>query len=145
MPINQNKFTNHYIVTIMELAGKVKLVSESKQISPTFKKRELVLSTEEQYPQHILIEFIQDKTDLLNSVQVGDSVKVGIDIRGREWKSPQGEIKYFNSIHGWRIEKAGAAGGAPMQTPDSQMPPMPPMPDAPSFTADANDEDDLPF
>ena len=55
----------------MELQGKIKLIGETQSIgSNGFRKRELVLTTEEQYPQHILVEFIQDKTDLLNNFQV---------------------------------------------------------------------------
>jgi len=66
------------------------------------------VTTDEQYPQHILIEFTQDRTDLLNAYNIGDAVKVSINLRGREWTNPQGETRYFNSIQGWRIEKAGA-------------------------------------
>jgi hypothetical protein len=50
----------------------------------------------------------QDKCDLLNNYNVGEDVKVSINLRGREWVSPQGETKYFNSIQGWRIEKLAA-------------------------------------
>ena len=89
----------------MELQGKIKLIGETQSIgSNGFRKRELVLTTEEQYPQHIMVEFVQDKTDLLNNFQVGQSIKVGINLRGREWINPQGEAKYFNDIQGWRIE-----------------------------------------
>jgi len=125
----------------MEITGKVKVVNPEQQVSPTFKKRELVVSTDEQYPQHIAIEFTQDKGDLLNNVKVGDDVKVSINIRGREWLSPQGETKYFNSIHGWRIEKVGAA--------ESHVQPQPPMPAAQAFepasTYTEEEHDDLPF
>ena len=121
----------------MEIAGKIKWIDETKTYGTNgFRKREVVVTTEEQYPQHILVEFIQDKCDLLNAYQVGQSVKIGINLRGREWVNPQGETKYFNSVQGWRIEEAGAA--AP-----SEMPP------ASAFEAaegDANEvEDDLPF
>ena len=92
----------------MEISGKVKAVNAEQQVSATFKKRELVVTTEEQYPQHILIDFAQDKCDLLNSLVVGDSVKVGINLRGREWVNPQGETKYFNQINGWKLEKTNA-------------------------------------
>ena len=89
----------------MELKGTIKNIGETQTIgSNGFKKRELVLTTDEQYPQHILIEFIQDKTEVLNKYKVGQAVKIGINIRGREWTNPQGETKYFNSIHGWRID-----------------------------------------
>ena len=89
----------------MELQGTVKKVGETQTFASGFQKRELVLLTEEQYPQPIQIDFLSDKIDLLNNVSEGESIKIGINIRGREWTNPQGEVKYFNSITGWRIEK----------------------------------------
>lgn len=88
----------------MVVSGKVRSVGSTQQVSASFKKRELVVSTEEQYPQHILIEFAQDKCDLLNNLQVGQQVNVSINLRGREWVNPQGETKYFNSIQGWKVD-----------------------------------------
>jgi hypothetical protein len=78
----------------------------------------MVVTTDEQYPQFINIEFVQDKTELLNNFQVGDEVEVSINLRGREWVNPQGETKYFNSIQGWRITKLN------VQTPQDVPPPM---------------------
>ena len=124
----------------MEVQGKIKLIGETKEYgSNGFKKREMVLTTEEQYPQFLLIEFTQDKTDLLNNYQVGQQVKISINLRGREWQSPQGEIKYFNSINGWRIETLESAS-------PSDMPPTPPE-DAFEPVNDLNEDehDDLPF
>ena len=124
----------------MELQGKIKMIDETKTYGNNgFRKREMVITTEEQYPQHILIEFVQDKTDLLNSYQVGKNVKVSINIRGREWVNPQGETKYFNSITGWRIENID-------QSVSADMPPMPPA-DAfePANELNEEDHDDLPF
>ena len=73
----------------MEVQGSIKVIGEVQEISATFKKRELVLTTDEQYPQTLSIEFVQDKTDLLNSFDVGQNVKVNINLRGREWENPQ--------------------------------------------------------
>jgi len=87
----------------MEVKGKVKVVNVEQQVSTSFKKRELVVVTDEQYPQFISINFVQDKCDLLNTVGVGDTVTVGINLRGREWINPEGEAKYFNDIQGWQI------------------------------------------
>lgn len=90
----------------MEITGKLKLIGETKTFgSNGFRKREVVVTTDEQYPQDILVEFVQDKTDLLNSFKTGDSATISINLRGREWISPEGEAKYFNSIQGWRIAK----------------------------------------
>lgn len=89
----------------MEVIGKIKAINEEQQVSASFRKRELVVATDEQYPQLISINFVQDKCDLLNSYKVGEQVKVSINLRGREWVNPAGETKYFNDIQGWRIEK----------------------------------------
>jgi len=98
----------------MEVSGRIKMIDDTKAFGANgFRKREVVVTTDEQYPQHIMIEFTQDKCDLLNNYTVGEPVKVSINLRGREWVNPQGETKYFNSIQGWRIEKAGAE--APQQ------------------------------
>lgn len=101
----------------MEVTGKIKMIGEPQQVSSSFRKREVVVTTDEQYPQHILIEFTQDRTDLLNPFQVGQPVKISINLRGREWVSPQGETRYFNTIQGWRIENLvqQSMGGDPYQ------------------------------
>jgi hypothetical protein len=88
----------------MEITGIIKVLNETQNIgSNGFIKREVVITTEEQYPQHILVEFIQDKCDLLNTYTVGQEVKINLNLRGREWINPEGVAKYFNAIQGWRI------------------------------------------
>ena len=89
----------------MEVTGKIKLINETQTFgAKEFKKRELVVTTDEQYPQMIMIEFVQDKCDLLDNYGIGQEVKVSINLRGREWINPEGVAKYFNTIQGWRIE-----------------------------------------
>ena len=124
----------------MEIQGKIKLIGETQTVgSNGFRKRELVVTTEEQYPQHLSIDFVQDKTDLLNTYQVGQTVKVGINLRGREWISPKGETKHFNSIQGWRIESLQQDGSA-------AVPPVPPMEAfEPAKDLKTEEPDDLPF
>ena len=126
----------------MELQGTVKKIGETQTFASGFQKRELVLLTEEQYPQPIQIDFLSDKIDLLNNVSEGETVKVGINIRGREWTNPQGEVKYFNSITGWRIEKvSGENTNTEAPRPNTFQTPAPITNDNPF-----GDEDgDLPF
>lgn len=88
----------------MEILGKIKLVRPKREVSNVFSSRDIVITTDEQYPQHILVQFVQDKCDLLNSFQVGEAVKIDINLRGREWTNPQGETTYFNNIIGETIE-----------------------------------------
>lgn len=121
----------------MEVTGQVYKVMDIQEFESGFRKRELVLTTDEQYPQTLLIEFVQDRVNLLNNVQVSDRVKVSINLRGREWKAPDGRIRYFNTIQGWRIEKAEASGGstAAPETAETK----------PDLKVDEGEEDDLPF
>jgi translation initiation factor IF-3 len=121
----------------MELTGKIKVLNETQNIgSKGFRKREIVITTNEQYPQHILVEFIQDKCDLLNNFKVGQDVKINLNLRGREWINPEGVAKYFNAIQGWRIEAVNS------QEPTSvKLPEVEPI----SFMEDDSLNDDLPF
>lgn len=125
----------------MEVTGKVKVVDQTKEVgSSGFKKRDIVVTTDEQYPQHILVQFVQDKCDLLNNFKVGDTVKIDVNLRGREWINPQGEAVYFNTIQGWRISIVQS------ETTSSTSAPMPAAQAfAPATDINEEEPDDLPF
>ena len=94
----------------MEVLGTIKVLGTTAEFgAKAFKKRELVVTTDEQYPQDIMIEFVQDKCEMLDAYELGQNVKVGINLRGREWINGEGVAKYFNSLQGWRIEKLSDA------------------------------------
>jgi len=87
----------------MELNGKVIVINDEENVSASFKKRLLVIETEEQYVQKIPIDFVQGKCSILDNYQVGQNVKVSVNIRGNEYNG-----KYYVSLNGWRIEEDGA-------------------------------------
>lgn len=137
----------------MEIQGRVKVIGATQTFGANgFQKREMVIVTEEQYPQPIMIEFTQGNCSLLDSLREGQLVKVSINLRGREWTNPQGEVKYFNSIQGWRIELIQTTT-LQNQSGQSVPPPMPPTNAAPfepytannAMTSSDGDFDDLPF
>jgi hypothetical protein len=120
------------------VTGRIAVIGESESI-PTksgspFLKRQLVIETEDRYPQLIAFEFVQAHVDVPASHKVGELVEVFFDLQGRKW-----ENKYYVSARGWKIAAVGAA----------------PQPPAPTVTAQdeqgeqanigAEDEDDLPF
>ena len=78
----------------------------------------------------------------MNAYKEGDKVKVSINIGGREWTSPQGEVRYFNSITGWRIEKVEGANdfNEPTQARNADAKPA-----ASNTDVFAEEDDDLPF
>lgn len=100
----------------MEIKGKIKSIGQTSSYGTSnFKKREIVIETEEQYPQTILVSFQQDKCSVLDNYSKGDKVTIGINLRGREWTNPQGEVKYFNEIVGWKINKDNSQSETPPQ------------------------------
>jgi hypothetical protein len=96
------------------LNGKLKVKKDEQVISEKFKKREFVVTDESsQYPQDIAFQLAQDRTSLIDTVNEGDNVTVYFNLRGREWTSPQGEVKYFNTLDVWKVEAGQAAPTAP--------------------------------
>lgn len=96
------------------ILGTVKVKKDLQQVTDTFKKREFVITDSSgNYPQDILFQLTQDRTNLLDDINVNDMVNVSFNLRGREWINPQGEAIYFNSLDVWRIEKAATGGGTP--------------------------------
>ena len=89
----------------MEIQGRIKAIFATETVGQNgFQKRDLVITTDGQYPQDIIIQFAQGNCALLDNLQVGQIVKIHFNLQGREWTNPQGEVKYFNTVLGWKIE-----------------------------------------
>lgn len=138
----------------MEVAGKIKFKSDHIQVSDNFVKAELVVTTNEQYPQDIKIEFHQDKCDLIDQFNAGEEVEVSINLRGREWVNPKGESIYFNTIVGWRIARPDTSkhpqpAAKPADKPAAQKPAAAtqtnPQQMGGPLPGEEEEDDDLPF
>ena len=89
----------------MEIQGRIKTIFATETVGQNgFQKRDLVISTDGQYSQDIIIQFQQGKCVLLDNLKIGQIVKIHFNLQGREWTNPQGEVKYFNTVVGWKIE-----------------------------------------
>ena len=89
----------------MEIQGRIKTIFATETVGQNgFQKRHLVITTDGQYPQDIIIQFQQGNCALLDNLQIGQIVKIHFNLQGREWTSQQGEVKYFNTVVGWKIE-----------------------------------------
>lgn len=117
-----------------EVIGKIIVIGNEEIVGSagTFKKRLLVVETDEQYKQKIPIDFVQDKCSLLDNYAVGNDVKVSINIRGNEYNS-----KYYVSLYGWRIEKVGAENIDTSKVPAQAF--------TPANDVKEEEQDDLPF
>ena len=98
----------------MEVIGTIKVIGAEETVGSagTFKKRLVVVQTDEQYPQSIPVDFVQDKCSVLDKYAVGDKVKVSVNVRGNEYNG-----KYYVSLNGWKIEKTATVEVA-APTPD---------------------------
>ncbi len=95
------------------IKGTIRVIGATKQVSEKFSKREIVLDVEDgKYPQVVALEAHGDRCALLDTFRIGDEVSADCNLRGREWKSPSGEIKYFNTIVVWKIEATSKGAGA---------------------------------
>lgn len=99
----------------MEIKGQIVQIFDEQTISDNFKKREFVVRTQDSYPQDLLLQTVNNKTILLDKYNIGDSVEVGINLRGRAWANKEGVTKYFNTIEAWKIsEQSPYAGQEPV-------------------------------
>jgi single-strand DNA-binding protein len=90
-----------------DVVGKLHVAYETKQVSERFSKREFVIEVADgKYPQFVSFQLTGDRVVALDEFRVGDQVRVTFNLRGREWRNPQGEVKFFNSLDVWKLEAA---------------------------------------
>lgn len=112
----------------LKISGKVKLILDTQTFDSGFRKREFVITTQEQYPQDVKLECTQDRVSLLDPLNAGDDVDVSFNIRGNEYNG-----RYFVNLQAWKIEKGGMGAAPTPEAPDTKLEPL------------GDDEDDLPF
>ena len=117
----------------MEASGRIHAIFEAQQVTERFRKREFVveLGDNPRYPQFVIFQLTGDRCENIDGFREGDEVVVDFSLRGREWKSPSGEVKYFNSLDVWTVDRSGAAPGGDEEPPPPDDPPP--------------DYDDVPF
>jgi len=125
----------------MTITGTLKVKKETQVVNDRFAKRDFVLTdnSNPDYPQHISLQLTQDKCKLIDGAKIGDTFTAHINIRGREWTSPQGEVKYFNTLECWKLVRVGEVAEVHSQSPMSMSN------DFDSSEPKTEGKDDLPF
>lgn len=122
---------------VMDATGKLHKIFEAQQVTERFRKREFVLELEgdTRYPQTVLFQLTGRRCEILDDFAEGDELRVEFALRGREWTSPKGDVKFFNSLEVFEIARTGASQGQSADqgasSSDDEPPPL--------------DDDDLPF
>ena len=109
----------------IEISGKLHAINQAQQVTERFRKREFVLELSEnsRYPQFVQFQLTGDRCERIDDFEIGDEVRVEFSLRGREWKSPKGEVKYFNSLDVWNIERSSGDTSRNDDPPPPQSPP----------------------
>jgi single-stranded DNA-binding protein len=129
----------------MQIQGRIHATFEAAQVTERFRKREFVLELDaaSRYPQYVMFQLTGNRCDALDGFEPGHEVSVEFSLRGREWTSPKGEVRFFNSLEVWTIDRVGdeetssanggASGRATAAPGPSDEPPPP------------TDDDEIPF
>jgi hypothetical protein len=112
----------------LEVTGKLHKVFETQAVTDRFSKREFVLELTGRHPQLVLFQLTGKRCADLDGHSLGEKLRVEFSLRGREWTSRQGEVKFFNSLEVAKLERIDAAPG-----------------DGPPVALDADDSDEPPF
>ena len=119
----------------MQIQGKIHAAFDTEQVTERFRKREFVLELDaaSRYPQYVMFQLTGDRCGELDGYNPGEEVGVEFSLRGREWTSPKGDVRYFNSLEVWSIERRGDAAPDAGDSGRGNEPPPP------------ADVDDIPF
>ena len=101
------------------IKGTIKKITEVQE-KGTFRFRKLILDTGGDYPQVLSIDFTQNNCGLLDAWKEGSNVEVLYNLRGREWTNPKGEILYFTTLNGWKVENYKEEVAVEAQSPDRE-------------------------
>lgn len=94
----------------LELTGKVIEIGPTQQVTERLRKREFVIDITDNpsYPNYAKLQTTQNKCEALDTVKVGDEIKVSFNVRGNRWEH-DGKVNYITSLDAWKIEKLSSA------------------------------------
>ena len=127
-----------------ELTGKLVAKYDTIQRTETFKIREFAVEKTEDIggrtiTNYVKFQAIQDKTAIIDKVNIGDEIKVSFNIKGSKWEK-EGKVNYFTNLDAWRIEQVLLTAADKGVTDTEYMEPLD------TFSATSPDAiDDLPF
>lgn len=137
-----------------EITGKLIQVSDTQQVNDRFKKREFVLETSEEvngnvYTNFAKMQLVQNKCEIIENFNIGDTVKVNFNIKGNKWER-DGNVNYITNLDAWRIENAqqnttNAAPASPAYTNMGNNQNNAPSSEPQNYNPSPESVDDLPF
>ncbi len=126
-----------------ELTGKLLVKYDTVQRTESFKTREFVVEKTDDIngrtiTNYVKFQCVQDKTNILDRVNVGDQVKVYFNVKGSKWEK-DGRTNYITNLDAWRLEQILKSSANPASE-DDHLEPLD------TFSATSDEAvDDLPF
>ena len=92
-----------------ELTGKLIAKYDTVQRTETFKTREFAIEKTDDIGGRTIVNYakfqaVQDKTEIIDKINIGDTVKVYFNIKGSKWEK-DGKTNYITNLDAWRIEQ----------------------------------------
>lgn len=127
-----------------ELTGKLVAKYDTVQRTETFKTREFAVEKSDDINGRTILNYVkfqcvQDKTSIVDRVNIGDEIKVYFNIKGSKWEK-NGATNYITNLDAWRIEQILQPGKQSSPIDNEYIEPL----DTFSATSPGA-EDDLPF
>lgn len=94
----------------MDIQGKIIFIGAEESVGQQgLRKRSFVVEepSDKEWKSSLAIDLFKDKTALLDELQIGDMVKVGINYKANQYNG-----KRYNSISAWKLDKIGSGGGS---------------------------------
>lgn len=123
-----------------EITGTLVKKYETETKGESFRVRDFVIKANDggQYDNFVKFQTTQDRTNIIDSHNEGDEIKVHFDLRGRQWQD-----KYFTNLNAWRVEAVSSA--PPVSPAGGDQPFGDDFPTAADSGPVAENSDDLPF
>ena len=124
----------------LQVTGKIKEIYATQQVNDKFKKREFVLELAEEvsgqtYTNYAKFQAVQNRCDVLDRFNVGDTVTVDFNIKGNSYVDKKdGSTKYITNLDVWKVTAANGGGAQQAEQVQSVQP-----------TVDTSTNDRLPF
>jgi hypothetical protein len=133
----------------MEILGKVVRLgnlTEGTSARGPWRKQELIIETEEQYPRTVCLICWTNQIDEIQKFAPGQTIKAQIEISSREFNG-----KWYTDVRVWRFDPVGAtvapaaAPAQPAQQPMMHQTPPAAAPAQDFYPPTEDSTDDLPF
>ena len=127
-----------------ELTGKLVAKYDIVQRTETFKTREFAVEKTDEIngrtiTNYVKFQCVQDKTAIVDRVNIGDEIKVYFNIKGSKWEK-DGKVNYITNLDAWRVEQILQPGSGKGAIDNEYMEPLD------TFSSTPPDAvDDLPF